>query len=398
MRRVFVTGMGIISPLGTGVRSNLQNLIEGKTGISKASFFDSNYAEELPFAEVKLSNSELRKKANKQNEKGRTRTDLLAHIAISEALLDANLSESELRNIKTGIISASTVEGMGETDRMYEDANDPDSSSEFIRSYDFGAHTIKLAEEFGIVGYRDSINTACSSSANAILLGKKLIQSGMLDRVIVGGSDCLSKYSANGFNALRILSDEACRPFDENRKGLNLGEGAAYLVLEAEGTTKDKRVYAEIKGAGNANDAFHASATSEEARGPILAMKKAIEDGDLDPKQIDYINAHGTGTENNDLTESIAFKYIFKDRVPAFSSTKCYTGHTLGAAGAIEALFSILSIQENRFFCALNFFDAIEKTNLRPIMNQNSDIQIRNTLSNSFGFGGNCTSLLISKL
>lgn len=397
MRRVFVTGMGIISPLGTGLQANLKELIEGNSGISKASIFQSKYTENLVFGEVKFSNEELKQKANKEGEKGRTRTDLLAHIAFDEAVLDAKLSSEELSNVKTGIISGSTVEGMCETDNMFADANQDVHRSEFINSYDFGAHTIKLAESYNIIGYRDSINTACSSSANAIMLGMRLIQSGKLDRAIVGGSDSLAKYSVNGFNALRILSEEKCRPFDKDRDGLNLGEGAAYLVLEAEELSIDKKVYAEIKGAGNSNDAFHASATSDEARGPILAMKKALKQARINPEAIDLINTHGTGTENNDLTESVAIKFIFGAHVPSFISTKCYTGHNLGAAGAIEAVFSILSIKEQCVFRALHFTEPIPETKLSPILSFEESRDINHVLSNSFGFGGNCTSLLISK-
>ena len=396
MRRVLVTGMGIISSLGNGCKKNLDALKLGNTGIKKAKHFKSKYADELLFGEVPFSNEDLSTLLSSNKIQVRNRTDHLAQIALNEALIDAEITASQLSDHKTGLISASSTEGMCNTDEMYSDAKSDQPRSEFIDSYEYGSHCIKLAEEFGFSGYIDSLNTACSSSANGILLALRLIQSRRLDRVIVGGVESLSKHSVNGFNALQIVSDKACRPFDENRDGLNLGEGAAYLVLEAEELSLNKHIYAEIKGAGNANDAFHPSATSDNARGPVLAMQLALQSADLDARDIDFINAHGTATLNNDLTESRALKSIFTDAIPPFISTKSYTGHTLAAAGAIEALFSILSIKEQHLFSELNFSEAILETNLHPFSGESRSAKIDNVLSNSFGFGGNCTSLILS--
>src|SRR5690606_4005359 len=166
------------------------------------------------------------------------------------------------------------------------------------------------------------------------------------------------KFTINGFNALFILSPELCRPFDKNRKGLNLGEGAAYLVLEKAANAHNKKVYARLSGYGNSNDAFHASSLSEEGTGPYKAMEKALQTASLQRGDVSYINAHGTATENNDFTEGNAMKRLF-EKVRAFSSTKAFTGHTLGAAGAVEAVYSILAIANQEVYPNLNFEEAI---------------------------------------
>jgi 3-oxoacyl-(acyl-carrier-protein) synthase len=184
---------------------------------------------------------------------------------------------------------------MVETEAIHGDANLNTEPSEFVNSYRSGSHTLAIAEEFGMKGYTDTINTACSSSANAIMLGARLIRSGRAKRAIVGGVDSLSQYTVNGFNALQIFSDEMTQPFDEHRKGLNLGEGAAYLVLEREEDTQGKTIYGEVRGFGNANDAYHPSSMSPDAVGVRGAIEGALKTANLRPSDIDHINAHGTG-------------------------------------------------------------------------------------------------------
>jgi 3-oxoacyl-(acyl-carrier-protein) synthase len=239
-----------------------------------------------------------------------------------------------------------------------------------------------LQELYQISGIINTINTACSSSANAILFGARLIRQGLAKRAIVGGADGLAKFTINGFNALRILSPEACAPFDQNRKGLNLGEGAAFLVLEEESLASGKKHYAELTG------------FCKTGEGPFLAMKGALASAGLDPQDIGFINAHGTGTENNDEAESHAMLRLF-ERPPAFASTKSNTGHTLGASGAIEALYSILNLHFQEVYPSLHFKQAIAVTGLEPVSLYNK-ATLQHVMSNSFGFGGNCTSLIFS--
>jgi 3-oxoacyl-(acyl-carrier-protein) synthase len=397
MTRVLVTGIGIISSLGRDVKENHHNLCNRISGIGRSHYFKSKYAEQFLFGEVKASNDDLKELTGLKELKGLTRTDLLAFKAFGEAVTDAGLGENEISSLSTAFISASTVGGMCEHDNLFNDANLRSESSEYLSYYGCAAHTLRIAEQYRIKGYTDTINTACSSSANAIMLGAKLIKAGKAKRVVVGGVDSLAKYTVNGFSALKILSEKATRPFDETRDGLSLGEAAAYLVLEDENEFANKKVYAEVSGYGNSNDAFHSSALSDDAKGVIIAIQKALDSSKLDAGKINYINAHGTGTENNDRVELYGFTKIF-EKVPPYSSTKSYTGHTLGAAGAVEAVFSILSIQHQELYPSLNVETPIVQFNIPPVLEYKKDVRIDHVLSNSFGFAGNCTSLIFSKI
>lgn len=395
MNKVYVTGLGVVSAIGNNIAENLASLKAGKTGIARAKHFQSKYAHLYDFGEVQLSDIELKKRTQTEGQKGLSRTTLLAYLAFEEAVKNAQLSQEELSNPKTGFISSSTVGGMCHTDDLYHDANLNYPPTEFVEVYAGSAHTNEIVERYNIKGFTSTINTACSSSANAVLLASRLIKAGKLDRAIVGGSDALAKYTVNGFNALMILSDIPCRPFDERRKGLTLGEGAGYLVLESDRVAKTDNILAEVKGYGNANDAYHPSATSPEAFGPRTAMDKALKSADVNPSEIDYVNAHGTGTENNDITEQFAFTQTFKT-TPPFNSTKSYTGHTLAAAGAIESIFSILSLRENEMYPSLNCEQPLQDHGLQPLASKTNKL-LKLVMSNSFGFGGNCTSLIFSK-
>lgn len=394
MKRVLVTGMGMVTAIGNNVSENHRSLRLARTGISRTAHFDSHYASLLPFGECEHSNEELKQSLGLAESTGYTRTCLLAEKAFSEAIESAQLTSAQLSDYDTALISASTVGGMCLTDQLYEDANLKSDGSEFLESYSCASHTLKLIKKYGIRGFNDTINTACSSSANAILLGARLIRSGRAKRVIVGGADSLAKYTVNGFNALKILSEFPCKPFDENRDGLNLGEGAAYLVLEAEEMTGGKQVYAEIKGFGNANDAHHPSAMSDEAVGAIRSMRQAVESAGIGYEAIDYVNAHGTGTPNNDAVELFGLSQLF-EKIPFYSSTKAYTGHTLGAAGAVEAIFSILSILHSEVFPNLHTVSPIAPE--PPVSSLIRNHPVNYVLSNSFGFGGNCTSLVLGR-
>ena len=391
--KIFVTGLGIVSPIGTNSAQNLQSLRNSSCGIGKANYLRSNYTSSLLFGEVKLSNQELISN-NPCEGKGITRTNLLALQAFNEAVMDAGIGEKDLQDRSTCFLNADTVGGMCLTEQMYEDANNKSGGSEYLRSYDFAACTLFIEEQKKLRGITNTINTACSSSANAILMGARLLQQARAKTAIVGGCDSLAKFTVNGFNSLGILTEGRCAPFSENRKGLNLGEGAAYLVLEREQDCRNKRVYAELTGFANTNDAYHPSSLSPEGDGPYLAMKQALQMADLDPKEIGYINVHGTGTENNDLVEGLAMKKLFGN-VPPFSSTKSFTGHTLGAAGAVEAVFSLFGLQHQELYPSLNFSAPVLETGLIPQLSCEKK-KLNHVLSNSFGFGGNCTSLLFS--
>ena len=399
MSSILITGLGLISAIGDSVAQNRSSLMNGHSGIGKTRYFRSKYAETMPFGEVKASTEQLQQLlAPQQQYPQATRTDLIALKAMTEAIEDAQLSEAVLRASSTALISASTVGGMCLTDEMYQDANTTAASSDspYLSAYSNSASTLFLRSYFNMGGIVNTFNTACSSSANAIMYGARLLNNGLAKKAIVGGTDSLAKFTVNGFNSLMILSSDPCRPFDNARRGLNLGEAGGFIILErAEDVPPDKKVYAAIKGFGNSNDAFHPSSTSENADGPYLCMKTAMEVAGIQASDIDFINAHGTATENNDETESTAMLRLF-ETVPAFASTKSYTGHTLGAAGAIEAIFSILNLYHKEIYPSLNFETPIEKSGLIPVLNYQTR-PLRHVMSNSFGFGGNCTSLIFSR-
>ena len=411
MSRVFITGMGVISAIGNTTAENHRALIAGHCGITKETNFPSRYAGVLPFGEIRRPTEELKEQLN-VNDAGVTRTTLLALHAFKEAITDAGLSPAQLMSPDTALVGATTVGGMCLMDQMFDDANKDKGGSDFLSSYDCASVNMFLQAHYKMKGIVNTINTACSSSSNAILYGARLIKSGFAKRAIVGGADSLSKFTINGFNALHILSPEICAPFDRDRQGLNLGEGAAFLVLEGEealtrredvARSEDaprredapghRKAYAELTGYCNTNDAYHPSSLSGD--GPYLAMKGALQSAKLEESQIGFINAHGTGTENNDEVESKVMLRLFGGP-PLFSSAKSNIGHTLGAAGAVEAVYSILHLVHQEIYAGLNFKEPIPATGLRPVQTYQK-MSLQHVMSNSFGFGGNCTSLIFSK-
>jgi len=371
-------------------------LIHGKTGITQTDYLETIHKDTLKFGEIKFSNRQLEKLLNLSPDHRFPRTSLLGAFAAQQAVENAGITA--VNEVQTGLISSTSVGGMDKTEKYFYEYFDNESVRKFILSHDAGETSHQIADYLGIKGFVTTISTACSSAANAIMMGARMIQSGQLERVIVGGADALSIFTINGFNSLMILTDGVNTPFDQNRKGLNLGEAAAYLVLESENQVKkgNKKVLAYLAGYGNANDAFHQTASSETGEGATLAMQKAFKVSGLKITDIDYINAHGTATPNNDLSEGRAIQNVFGKQVPVFSSTKPFTGHTLAAAASVEAVYSILALQNNVVFPNMNFKTPMEEFNLIP-QTTLLEKEINHVLSNSFGFGGNCSTLLFSK-
>lgn len=394
---IAITGMGIISAIGNNVEENYESLIEGNKGISRISKIDTVHKDALMVGEIDFTNQELEQFLELGGSHNYSRSALLGAFAAKQAVSNANITH--INSYKTGLVSATTVGGMDKTEQYYYEYFKNKEVQKYIEGHHAGDSTQKIAEQLGLHGSLvTTISTACSSAANAILLGARLLKAGKLDRVIVGGTDGLSKFTLNGFKTLMIQSDTYNTPFDKNRKGLNLGEAAAFLVLESDELVhkENKEVLAYVKGWGNANDAFHQTASSDHGDGATLAMQKALKVGGLKNDEIDYINAHGTATPNNDLSEGRAFLRVFGDSVPDFSSTKAYTGHTLAAAGGVEAVFSVLALQNNVIFPNLNFKNPMQEFHLKP-RTELKKKKLHTVLSNSLGFGGNCSTLIFSK-
>jgi len=393
---IYVTGIGIVASIGTNVDECLSSLLAKQTGIADIQILDTFHKGTFKVGEVKLSNEALMSKLQiPQSEyTNYTRTALLGMMAAKEALDNSGIDLND--GFRTAFISATTVGGMDKTEHHYNDKN---NNSGFVQTHSCGDSTDKIADYLSLNDYRTTISTACSSAANAVMHGARLIQNGIVDRAVVGGVDALSRFTLNGFNTLMILDTDFCKPFDCNRRGLNIGEGAGYIVIESNKTLKasNKRHICRLTGYANANDAYHQTASSPEGEGAFTAMSQALAMSGLQLSEIDYINAHGTGTSNNDMSEGVAIKRVFGDAIPYFSSTKSYTGHTLAAAAGVEAVFSCLSIAKGLVYPNLNFKDEIPELQMSPQTELITGADIKNVLSNSFGFGGNNSTLIFSK-
>jgi 3-oxoacyl-[acyl-carrier-protein] synthase-1 len=397
-QRTFITGYGIISCIGNNIEESLSSLLQSKPGTGRITHVNTLLRNELLVGEVNKTLDELFSMSGITPADGYSRNTLLGIIAASEAAGHGKLHENS--DLRTGLISATTVGGMDRCELYYSDFLENDTRNSFIDSYDCADSTEKIAEILGIHDFITTISTACSSAANAIMLGARMLRAGKLDRVVAGGCESLTMFHLNGFNSLKILDKEPSKPFDQYRAGINLGEGAAYLVLETEGSmakTKNKPL-CELIGWGNACEAYHQTASSPDGIGAYLAMKKALEMAGLAPDAIDYVNAHGTGTDNNDLSEGLAIEKLFGNRIPMVSSTKPFTGHTTSAAGSIEAILSIMCLEHGVVWPNLNFMHRVQELSFSPVGKLIKDAGLNMVMSNSFGFGGNDTSLIFKKV
>lgn len=392
---ILITGCGVVSAIGNNKAETLDALLHNRSGVGELVYLKTEH-KEFPVGEVKMSDEEMRKLLNISDKSITTRTALMGMIALDEALKEAKITPEMLPEI--GFISGTTVGGMDMSEQFYLDYVNNDNHKEYIAVHDCGSCSEMTAEHFGKFAFVTTLSTACSSAANAIILGANMLRCGEADIVVVGGSECITKFHLNGFNSLMILDTKQCRPFDATRAGLNLGEGAAYLVLETEASVKRRGVKAQavLSGYGNACDAFHQTASSPDGEGAFRAMSEALQLADIQPDKIDYINAHGTGTPNNDLSESHAVKRLFGDNVPPMSSTKPFTGHTTSASGSIEAVFCILALQNGFLPANLNWSQPMDD-GIVPV-HQTVKKELKHVLCNAFGFGGNDSSLLISRV
>jgi 3-oxoacyl-[acyl-carrier-protein] synthase-1 len=394
---IHITGLGVVSAIGNSVDETLQAFEKGTSGIGPITLFPSIHQNQLPVGEVKLTNEALASMLGLQQPI--TRTAMLGILAARQAVKDSGIKN--LNSFRVGFISATTVGGMDRTENFFIDylKDKTTGNLDDVVHHECGSTTELIADDLGIKDFISTINTACSSSVNSIILGSRLIDKGRLDVVVAGGTDALTKFTLNGFNSLMILDKEPCRPFDASRSGLNLGEGAGFVVLVSDRVLKQESLksHAVVSGYANTNDAYHQTASSPEGRGSFAAMQQALEMSNISIRDIDYINLHGTGTQNNDSSEGTAIQRLFGDEVPKVSSTKAFTGHTLGASGGIEAVFSVLAIQKGWAFPNLRFKTQIPELNYKPLQELRKGLTINHVLSNSFGFGGNCSSIVFSK-
>lgn len=391
--KVFVTGIGVVSAIGLTVEENFRSLLNEKSGITEFKFPDDQKS--IYTGRIAKSNSEL-KQLLSITDGYYSRTSLLGIMAAEQAMGN-NFHNKKLL---TAFISSTSVGGMDETEKYYRQVlkNLPVDFN-LTRTHDSGNTSENIAAYLKFSGYINTLSTACSSAANAIMLAARMIAQGKMDRVLVGGTDPITDFTIKGFQSLMIYDNEWCKPFDHNRNGLNLGEGAGFLLLEGDRSIKisGNEPICSLTGWHNAADAYHQTASSPDGKGATIAMKNALNKAGLETKEISYINAHGTGTKNNDLSESIAIKNVFGNVIPPFSSTKAFTGHTLAAAGAIEAVYSVLAIKNQVHLSGLNYNDPLEETLMRPVTEPTQAVT-KHVMSNSFGFGGNNSSLIFSRI
>ena len=398
-RNVYVKGIGAVSAAGLNVSGHLETLKSGRSPLARTRRFHT--AVNAPAGEVSLTDDELKAAAGIPAEEIVSRTVLLGMAAVGEALDDFRARTGRIDPGRVAFISGTSVGGMDLSEVFWRsNRNDLDGGDvRLLKMHDPGAVTGAMADRLsgkGLgIGFRSTVSTACSAAANAIMLASRMISSGMADAAIAGGTDSLCRFTLNGFNSLRILDSEICRPFDASRAGLNLGEGAGYLILTAD----PEGALCRISGWGNANEAYHQTASSPEGTGPGMAMEAALKRAGISPSETDFINTHGTGTQINDLAESNAMIRVFGGNVPPFSSLKPFLGHTLGASEGVEAALVCRAVEDRdcSFMGMRGFSEAIPETGLVPY-DGNGDIAPRNVMSSAFGFSGNCVSLIFSRL
>ena len=408
-RRVVVTGLGTINPLGNNVSDTWNNLINGVSGVDYISSFDTD---ELPvkFAgEVK--NFDANEYLGKQQARKLDRSGHLSIHATEEALKDAGLDTEERLGSEVGIVFGTGIGGIGATEqavRTYDERGASRINPLAITQLMPNSSTGQVAIKFGIEGPSLTITTACAASANAIGEAKNMIQNGIVDMVIAGGTESgTTAMTIGAFAQIRALSTnnenpkEACRPFDKNRDGFVMGEGSTVLVMESEESAKKRgaNIYGYISGYGATTDAHHITAPAEGGKGAVEAMKKALADAEIRNEEVDYINAHGTSTPANDKNETAAIKTVFGDMAHQLniSSTKSMTGHLLGGGGAFESLVSLLSLKNNIIPPTINLNNHDEDCDLNYTPNVALEKDLSIAMSNSFGFGGHNGVLVFKK-
>ena len=407
---IVITGAGVVSAIGVGKAETLSALQSLRSGIGEVRYLKTEH-HELPVGEVKLSNEEMQQQVAVAADGGEAlcRTTLMARLALREALSEAGMLDADQQLIaeldgRMPLISGTTVAGMDRGENLFTSTEHELMMQQMLEAKtDCGSNTQQIARGFGKFALLDTISTACSSALNAIEIGANLIKTGQYEQAVVGGTESLSRFHLNGFNTLMILDHAQCRPFDETRAGLNLGEGAGFLVIETLTSAKRRgaKPLAIVSGYANACDAFHQTASSEDGEGAYRAMSQAIRMAGLQPSDIDYVNAHGTGTPNNDPSELTAMHRVFADQasLPPYSSTKSFTGHTTSASGSIEAVFCLLALQHQFMPVSLGCTKSIEGEPM-PVTTETAlpTQGLRHILCNAFGFGGNDSSMVFSAI
>lgn len=405
-RRVVVTGLGMVTPLGTGVKKNWEAAVSGTSGIGSITKFDASPFSCRIAGEVKDFRSE--DFIDKQHIR---RFDIFIHYAMASAKMaieDSGLKIDASNGPRVGCVTGSGLGGLAMLERYHKvllEKGPSRISPFFIPGIIANMAPGQIAIEMGAKGPNISIETACAASCHAVGEAFRLVREGIADAMITGGAEAVvTPLALGGFCSMRAVStnndfpEKASRPFDLNRDGFVMGEGAGILVLEELGQALERGadIYAEVAGYGLTGDAYHVSAPDPEGEGAINCMKMALENAGLRPEDLDYINAHGTSTKLNDLSENKAIKAVFGEHAYklAISSTKSMIGHLLGGAGGVEAIFSVLTIKHGIIPPTINYETPDPECDLDYVPNVARHVMVKTAMSNSFGFGGTNACLI----
>jgi len=404
MRRVVITGIGLVTPIGSGKEVFWKNLIEGRHGISDVTLFDTSAYRVHRGGQI--HNFQLGDFLPDVDPGLFARATQFALAATQLALDDAGLDAETLPQQATGV-SMGTTSGEPNLIESFNDRYVEDALGQVPTHFNerYPCHNIPayVASHYGLTGTTPTmIPTACAAGNYAIAHGFDQIATGLADVMVVGGADAFSRITYTGFARLMAISPDLCRPFDRARKGMIPGEGSGVLILESlEGARRRRAtILAEVMGCGLSCDAFHMTGSHPEGRGAVRAMQKALAESRINPEDVDYISAHGTGTKSNDLNETLSVKKVFGDdayRVP-ISSIKSILGHTMGAASVIEAAACALAISRSVIPPTINLEEADPACDLDYVPNQARDVNVRIAMNNAYAFGGNNASVILKRL
>lgn len=390
-RHPVITGLGVIASPGCGVDTIWEAVTQHRDGLKPLTLFPSPRYGPVPVGEIQLDLLQLGAPRNA------SRSDRLGWLAAREAIQSAALPPEAFGD-RAGIILGCSVGGSFDSERfLIQLIKEGKFRPRPTRFHECHSTADLIAESFGLYGPGMTISTACSSSALAMAAAAEMIQAGEADVMVTGGTDSLARMTWGGFHALLLVDGQGCRPFDATRGGMSLGEGAGVLVIEAEETAlrRGAKILARLSGWGASCDAHHVTAPHPEGAGALAAMRAALRRAGLDVAEIDYVNAHGTGTRDNDLAESKALKALFGERMPPFSSSKRFFGHSLAASGAIEAVVCVAALRHQQIPANPGFKEVDPAIGLTPVR-QTTAAKLAHVMSNSFGFGGNNAVLIFS--
>lgn len=407
-RRVVVTGLGAITPIGNSIDSFWNSIKEGKNGIDNITLFDTKDFKVKLAAEVKDFNAE--EYIGKKDAKRLDRYTQLALVAAKECMKDSNIDLDKVDRERFGVLFGSGIGGLITIENQITTMLNRGPSRVSPLTIPASISNIaagSIAIEFGLLGTCLSVTTACATSTHCIGEAFRGIRDGYMDRALVGGAEAsICKFGISGFQALTALSrsedkNRASIPFDKDRNGFVMGEGAAALILEdlESALERDAKIYGEVVGYGTTCDAYHITSPTLDGNGAYRAMRDAINDAKINTSDINYVNAHGTSTEINDKVETLAIKQAFGENAKAVyvSSTKSMTGHLLGAAGAVEAIISIKALEDGFVPATINYVNKDEECDLNLVVNEGIKKEMNYTMSNSLGFGGHNGSVIFKK-